>query len=286
MIIPNLAKARRCLRRIGFQRLSGYWSVFQYSDGSDRRDHFRPGTNFETIIRRYEFDRHLRLLLLDAIERIEVAARATISSVMCKKYGPYWIQDEKCFVKRYDHKGFMRFVRHAIRTLPVDSYKQTDSIDSYMQEYGEARLLPSSIVLEALPFGSISKIFANLLEAVKKEIASDFRLPRHQFQSWLHAISHLRNLCAHHSRIWNRTFGIFPSVDKSERHHVRNPRRVYNPMVAIQTLLRMITGDNRWAEDLMALLAEYSDIPLHLMGFPPGWEKMGVWCGSEKTESA
>lgn len=76
---------KQTLQKVNYYRLSGYWFPF--------RDYpyetFKTGTNFETIWRRYTFDRHLRLLVLDGIERIEVAIRSEITYELAHRYGPF-----------------------------------------------------------------------------------------------------------------------------------------------------------------------------------------------------
>jgi len=286
MVIPDLDEAENCLRGIGYYRLSGYWRVSQYLDGSEKHDHFRPGTDFRTVMRRYDFDSRLRLCSMGGIEKIEVAARAAISDVMSVRHGSHWFLDISHFVRRLDHMRLMQKVHRVTGISPSKKDKLIDFVRHYIGKYDHPPEPPIWMIVEILSLGTISHIFSNLHNAEKNEIADTLGLPRRRLQSWLHSTSHLRNLCAHHYRIWNRRFSVVPLVAESERHHVRKWKHYYNHAVAMQTLLKTITGDNRWAEELKALLVEYSDIPLHLMGFPTDWEKMGVWCGSEKTEPA
>ena len=72
------------LRSVSYYRLSGYWYPFRLAD-----DSFRPGTTFETVWRRYRFDRRLRLLALDAIERVEVRIRTELVYVLAHAQGPF-----------------------------------------------------------------------------------------------------------------------------------------------------------------------------------------------------
>jgi abortive infection bacteriophage resistance protein len=277
MIVADQARAEHYLRFIGYYRLSGYWFPFQHRDGSPAHDHFRPGTDFETVLDRYVFDRRLRVLIMDAAERIEVAARTAISNHLSERFGPHWYLNPARFVASFDHTDFLRRVRQEAGIIPFNRHKQPDFIRHYLQKYEGPFEPPSWMVFELLPFGSVSIVFAKLLDAEKKAISADFALPRDRLQSWLHAASHLRNLCAHHSRVWNREFGVAPSVAKSERHHVTQPKRFYNQAVAIQTLLNKISGDTHWADRLKALLAEHPIVPIQLMGFPANWTKQPIW---------
>lgn len=277
MVVTDPARAEHYLRFIGYYRLSGYWFPFQYRDGSPVHDNFRPGTDFETVLDRYVFDRRLRVLIMDAAERIEVAARTVISNQMSERFDPHWYLSPGRFLPSFDHADFLRRVRQEIGIVPFNKHKQSDFIRHYQQKYENPPEPPSWMVFELLPFGSVSIMFANLLDAEKKAIAAEFGLPRDRLQSWLHAASHLRNLCAHHSRVWNREFGVTPSIAKSEKHHVIHPKRFYNHAVAIQTLLKMISGDTHWADRLQTLLVEHPNIPILPMGFPPNWSQQTIW---------
>lgn len=75
MDVPDRQRAAHYLRHLNYYRLRGYWLPFE-SGIADNGDHrFQAGTMFEHVLERYVFDRELRLLVMDAIERIEVSVR-------------------------------------------------------------------------------------------------------------------------------------------------------------------------------------------------------------------
>ena len=87
MDIPDAAKAARCLERMGYYRLSGYWYPMRKSnmatDGTTVVEQdFRPGTTFSQVADLYVFDKKLRLLMLDAIERIEIGLKVKIAQIL------------------------------------------------------------------------------------------------------------------------------------------------------------------------------------------------------------
>ena len=87
MVIDDEASARHYLQHISYYRLRAYWLTYETPAAAG--DHaFRPGTRFEDVLALYVFDRQLRLLVMDAIERVEVALRAG------------WAQPGIDFVKR------------------------------------------------------------------------------------------------------------------------------------------------------------------------------------------
>lgn len=276
LIIAEHAKAVHFLTFVGYYRLSGYWFPFQHRDQTANHSNFRPNTDFDTVLDRYIFDRRLRGLVMDAIERIEVAARSALSDVMSHRHGPHWYLDQQHFVPNY-HAGLMALVRRETGYLPFDRHKQTEFIAHYFRTYDPPRLPPSWMVMEILSFGAVSKVYKNLAESEKKSVAAAFGIPRDRLGSWLHAASHLRNLCAHHSRVWNREFGVVPSVSKVDASHVLHPKKFYSHAVAIQSLLKIISTETHWVDRLRELMADHPDVPIAQMGFPGNWDAHAVW---------
>lgn len=100
--VSDKNKAIECLERIGYYRLSGYWFPFRersetccplekpthrkkFKKGGTERlvlDTFKAGASFQQAVELYVFDKKLRLLTLDALERIEVALRVDISHLL------------------------------------------------------------------------------------------------------------------------------------------------------------------------------------------------------------
>ena len=95
LIVADPTRAAHYLRFIGYYRLSGYTLVFQ--DGGHPDKHFKPGTTFEQVLSLYVFDRELRLLLLDAVERVEVGVRTCLVNEMSVKHGAHWFMDANAF---------------------------------------------------------------------------------------------------------------------------------------------------------------------------------------------
>ena len=72
------------LTAVNYYRLSGYWHTFRNPD-----DTFKPGTTFDLVWNTYVFDRHLRLLVMDAIERIEIAVRSLMAYHHAHEHGAF-----------------------------------------------------------------------------------------------------------------------------------------------------------------------------------------------------
>lgn len=89
MVISDDALAQAYLNKIGYYRLSGFWFPYRESETIGSKtivgDRFRSGTKFSEIVELYVFDKKLRLLMMDVIERVEIALRVQITLQLGKR---------------------------------------------------------------------------------------------------------------------------------------------------------------------------------------------------------
>ena len=98
------------------------------------------------------------------------------------------------------------------------------------------------------------------------------------FTSWLHSLAYIRNVCAHHSRLWNRELGIQPVVPKSigsfwlkTLDEIKNDR-VFIIISIIIYFLSVINNQNDFKKKLFDLFIKYPMVDLAPMGFPRNWK--------------
>ena len=266
MIIDDPKRAEHYLDFISYYRLSVYMLPFQ-----DERHSFKKPVSFEKILRLYSFDRRLRLLSMDALERIEVAFRTVIVNCLSEKCGAFWLENPDCFHdknKRNTQASMLEEIRKQI-----EQQKTAPSLEHYYQTYSAPEIPPAWIVFEILPFGCVSRIYENLKRPYRKAVAEKFGIEESILQSWFHALSVLRNSCAHHSRIWNRKYpfkikkaNAFPELDTAERF--------YCFALIIDILLSRIVQTPTWTLRLKETINEFSDVvnPVQ-MGFPADRDK-------------
>lgn len=270
--IDDRDTANHYLRFIGYYRLSAYCIPFQYNGNNANKHYFRPDTSFEQILELYIFDRKLRLLVMDAVERIEVAVRAAISNAVSVNHGSHWFLSKEFFETKFDHRSFLEKLKKDISTNRSETF-----IQHYKNNYGDPELPPSWMIFEMLSLGTVSLIYKFLKSELKKEIASIFSVHYSILESWLHTLSYLRNLCAHHTRLWNRTFTIKPKILKKCRTYISQNNKFFAQTFVIVRLLRKISQDSHWEERLDHLLKEYSAIDASMMGFPKEWLSLPIW---------
>lgn len=272
-------EANHALHHIGYYRLSGYFLPFQKGGSSADRHEFAPKTDFKDILDRYIFDRKLRLLVLDATERIEVAFRACLSNSIALKHGPNWYQDPSLFnqSKYFIHATFIDKIKEQINHDPKDAKKRDVFIEHFYRNYDDPDMPPCWMVFESISFGSISIAFKNMDVRECQEICRKFGLKHKFLSSWIHCISYIRNVCAHHARLWNKVCTIKPLVDQNYREDMKVNNKIYAQLAIIQIILKQVAPDNHWAERLKKLLAEHPKTPISQMGMPADWAERAIW---------
>ena len=274
LLVKNPKRVLHYLRFIGYHRLSGYFRTFQLQNTSEHI--FKKGTTFDSIISLYIFDRKLRLLVMDAVERIEVAIRTTISSTMCEKYGPHWYLKPMLFKSSFNYKDLIKTIEY--ETGFNNRKKQNKSCGTYFKNYNKPYLPPVWIVAEALSVGAWSNIFSNLRSRKdRKQISDQYYLHYNIMSSWLQSFTYLRNLCAHHSRIWNRKFTVKPKVANKFKRHLQNNTGFYAQAAVLNVFLSVVADGSRWQYRLLDLLDNNPDIQLEKMGFFKNWNNDPFW---------
>jgi abortive infection bacteriophage resistance protein len=312
--IPDMARAERYLANISYYRLSAYAIPFYQPPASAHQ--FRANATFDDILTLYIFDRELRLLVMDAIERIEVAVRAHMSNHMATTYGndPFWYQSDSHFKRDYQHKRFLADIerqlseerqrlendeRHVDKRNSLSAaekaaikakLRKENFLRHYLCTYDSPRLPPCWMVMEMLTWGSLSRFYAGLSrQADQKAIARLMGTNAELLESWLKSLNTIRNFCAHHARLWNRELGVSVKLPNSSQvrwlqqpvtladPHIRYEKRLYPVFVALQCMLYTISPSSHWAQRLRNLMQSYPNTSLANMGVPVNWTTDPFW---------
>ncbi|HJC29403.1 MAG TPA: Abi family protein [Candidatus Dietzia intestinipullorum] len=290
--VPDRAKARRYLQHIGYYRLSPYTIPFQ-NGGPDHL--FREGTSFDDVLDLYAFDRALRLLVMDALERIEVAVRAALTDHMSVAYDDsHWYTDVSHFRHRGKHAGLLKIVREAcderLRGAPdagEDVLVHRSALEHYLTTYAAPELPPSWLVVEMLTIGQLTSAYRNLRRrSDRTAIARSVGLTAPVLESWMPTYVRVRNICAHHGRLWNVGLGVYPAIPNSstiswlkdaDALPDRSRKRLYPVLVSLQSVLASVSPHSGWARRLHELLSTRSPMNLRGMGVPENWAGDEFW---------
>jgi abortive infection bacteriophage resistance protein len=273
LIIDDQATAEHYLSHLNYYRFAGYLLPFE----SDHATHeIVPGARFDDIINLYAFDRELRLLLLDAIERIEVSVRTQWSYHVAhesKAHGYLQIA----------HAASARRFARQLGLLEGELSRSSETfIKHFREKYSDPDLPPIWAACEVMSLGQLSNWYGMLRPiALRKRISKTYLLDQQVLESALHHLSYVRNICAHHSRLWNREMVITFSVPKRPaglRDAIADPdgRKLYNSLCLIVHLIDCISPGHHWRDRLQDIVGRYGP-DLSAMGFPGDWRERQLW---------
>jgi abortive infection bacteriophage resistance protein len=279
LAIGDHAVATNRLRYIGYYRLKIYTRAFE-----DTSKRFVSGTRFADIIELYEFDRRLRLALLDAIERIEVSLRSALIEVMTAKGGPHFYLDASHFdaAPTPPPGAKPKETGHAVaKKLAAEGNHK--SITHYKSTYNSPVEPPIWCLLEASTFGTLSRILSGLTRPNRKEIAAFFALDEKVLVSWARSLGGLRNICAHHQMLWNADFHInAPMIGKVYKAHITDDKTLYARTAVLKLLLDSAypAGALSWAKSLAEVVDKAKPPWVTTMAYPANWKTSSIWAAA------
>jgi len=295
MQITDVPRAERKLSQVGYYRLSGFWYpcreflrdannnvvLCTVSKKPLRQNVFTPGTQFDSVFEIYLFDKKLRQLMLDAVERIEVHVRSVIAHEV-GYHDPMAYQDinyinpsqTKTFTTR---QGQQRNIWNdwLKRQNEQIARSREDSIEWHRQH---RKAMPFWVVVEAWDFGTASKYFEILKDSHRNRISARLGLTNAKvLKEWLQEINTLRNRCAHHSRIWNQvSTNPLPTVPNAPYFQnlaldTNATSRLYGLIAILWYLVKAIGANSQWIHQVADVIDSKPTVPgcpFSALGFP------------------
>ncbi|MDF3416716.1 Abi family protein [Sulfitobacter sp. M57] len=343
MSITDEARAKACLSRIGYYRLSAYWypnrKSEKYIDATSGRektrvlDDFRDGTHFSDALDFYVFDKKLRLLVLDALERVEVGIRTDIA-VLLGTHDPWVHRDPSKLHGNFSRpnvppsrlaqiqnlsrqrpqptrRAIAQAVGVSVKTVNFvignprkasqskldewlsrldDKFKKSkEDFAKHFKEKYPNDTPPIWVAVELWDFGTLSHFFSGMKIGDQNTIAAHYGLPSGDIlEGWLRNLNDVRNFCAHHSRLWNRSMPFIPmwtsTGDIVELDHLVGKSdslsRFYASVVILRHLLKVINPTTEWSNRLIEhvqTLPANPYVTLQSAGFPEDWIDQDIW---------
>ncbi|HEU4372563.1 MAG TPA: Abi family protein [Telluria sp.] len=266
LIIGDQQLAIQYITFVGHYRLKGYW--FHLVDPATNQ--FRPGTTFEMIKDRYEFDREIRAFILEAVERLEVAIRNVLCNFLSLKYSPHWYLDCSLFkpIRKFGIGQMLSKIEGE-----VDRSSDKKFIQAYYATYDDPYLPPSWAMSECVTLGMWSRTYKILRDPNdKKAISAKFGINQIEvFESWLHTLTVLRNMAAHHDRFLHHKLGVAPTNHKAGKIKFADNKSVYSALTVAHVLLDAIGFNTTFRQRLIDLREKYGMGMMQELGFPNKW---------------
>ncbi|KIC65833.1 Abi family protein [Kocuria rhizophila] len=302
--VDDPARAVRLLESVGYYRVTGYLYPFLESekqiDDEGRTtirvlDKYRPGTALHHAESILDFDRQLRMLVMEGVERVEVAARMRIGYVL-GRVSPFAHEDPTCFDDSFTTANTdSRGPSPSKQVMWLERAKERrDSSDEqfvahFRRKYDDH--MPVWALTELLELGHLSSLYRGMLQKDAEEVAAAFGIPQKKMMtSWLASLNYVRNVAAHHARLFNRKLQNAPSRPAVGRvpllDHLRGPYApkedfgTYNALAIIAYMLRFVETERSWAPRLAELLRSFPAshaLSVESIGVPPDWHALDLW---------
>lgn len=300
-MLLDRASARQWLGAVGYYRLSGYWYPYREFVAGERADTFVAGTRFDEVVALYEFDRKLRTLLHDAIERIEIMLRTQLNEAL-GQFGPLAYLETQHFRQTFRHEAWVRTAQKRVDR----SGRRNDAAQHHLRHYDGQ--LPIWVLSEVLDFGDVSRLYEGLQSSLQWEIAQHFGINVdltvlsknqaakarriHPLVRWFEQLTIVRNTAAHHSRTWNGRFvpagtASLATIPGLETLPEGQSERLYGALCVLGKMLDAASPGTTWGCKVRGLLdvafIGVTGRQVAEMGFPSDWARRGPWSAQGRT---
>ena len=274
LYINNCIEAEQYLDNIGYYRLSAY--MYPLLQLPKEAHIYKHRASFQKVMMLYRFDKKLRMLIFNEIEKIEIALRRAVMQIPAEiTDNPFWLTDVNNFLDAGKFNDTMQAISGEYRKSKEEfilHYKRT-----YSNSYP-----PAWILGELLTIGNINSIYRNIKQnRIRKRISKHFGLSIKVFESWLTILAVTRNACGPHARVWNKQHAITPALPTNPiGPWITQPTdtmRTYFDLCIIKYFLDIISPANDMLAKLRWLFVEFPEIDLKALGFPTGWETEPLW---------
>ena len=266
----HLSPRHSFLAHLNYYRYSGYCLAFEAE-----RHVFREGTTFEHVAGAYEFDLSLRDLLTEALETIEVDLRTAVAYHFGEKYGAFGHTAPASFFRANGHANWLKQLRDEARR------SRELFVTHFQHNYQEFPDLPIWIATEVMSFGSLSKMYYCMKRLDQRAVAKRYGVQPADLANWMHHCVYVRNLCAHHSRLWDRKWAIRPATPAGKSWHpprLPDNHRLFATLLVPRHLLKRMSAVAGFAARWARRVEEHMDSPPSVPNPPtPDWRAHPVW---------
>ncbi|MDY5128213.1 Abi family protein [Actinotignum sp. GS-2025f] len=284
--LSDAAEYAQHLRSVGYYRLSGYWyPLRQFANQNHtlthrRSDLFVPGAKMHHVIELYEFDEKLRSAVWQALCKFEIALRVDVGHAFGET-DPY-LHMHILEIQNNDRD------RNKARNFAVTlAETQKRSREAFVKHHQDAYngQMPIWVITEILQFGSLISLYLLAPFKLQVQVANLYSTRVDTLGSWLRVMNSLRNICAHHARLWNRKMAVTPATNLRNscgklKPCLGRPEKLFTSLSIAVYLLE----HRGFTEEIRAIARVLTEFPTGIpgcsisdMGAPPDWQSTPLW---------
>ncbi|WEV69919.1 Abi family protein [Bifidobacterium sp. ESL0775] len=278
--MQNVEPYRNELSQIGYYRLSGFWYMFRKIDKTthSRSSDFMYGSDFRDVLRIYNFDQQLRSQLFSAIASLEISLRSRLAYTIGKQ-DPFLYLKPKVLDPALNAIEYGRFIT---KFSERQNHSREDFVKHFRHDYdGE---IPIWAATEIMEFAMLRNLYSFLPYQMRTQIAITYGADQATLKSWLNCLNFIRNLCAHHGRLYNRSLIVTPSITPAIsllEHAIESSTKMYGGIAVLVFLLSSLNAETSLRGLLQVLSSIPGDIPqvdvARSMGIPANWQQEKIW---------
>ena len=273
--VADPAAAATCLRHLNYYRFSGYCLAFEQA-----RHQFTPGVSFDQVWASYDFDRILRDLVTEGLEAVEVDFRAAVAYQFGKVHGAFGHVSAASFFRTFNHQAWLEKL-HEEATRSSELF-----VTHFRKTYRQFPDLPVWAATEIASFGALSQMYSGMHKPDQKAICCRYGLQPGDLETWMHHFVYVRNLCAHHARLWDRVWAVKPSLPAAaawKPPYLAGNDRLFVTLLSLNFILRRCSAIADfvadWRNRVETLLAQppAATHALAQMGLSGQWRAHPLW---------
>jgi abortive infection bacteriophage resistance protein len=260
-------------------------------------NHYRSGTSIEDAAALIDFDRRLRMLILDGIERIEISLRMRIGYELGRRSAVSHLEPAT-FVSAFTDPQVDPETKEStpskheewIARIRERQHESDEAFVAHFRDKYDDRM-PIWALTEIMEMGHLSRLYGGLMNSIATEIAEAYAVPsKRVMSSWIASLNYVRNVAAHQARIFNRKLVTAPKRPNKgqvpllghlkDEESCKEVSGLYNALAVMAYLLRVIEPNSGWAERIVELIGSFPDtdyVTRRSIGVPENWSMMDLW---------
>ncbi len=279
LLVTDRADAEIFLRHINYYRVTGYCLAFE-----NPRHSLPAGVTFDRVKASCQFDASLRDLFYEALEIIEIDLRTVVAHYFGNKYRAFGHTDPISFHHQFDEKITQNDWLDDIRREASRSKELF--IKHFERKYTQYPDLPVWVVTEIMTFGSLARMIRAMHKVDRQNVAAKYGVPAKVLFSLALHLNYVRNLCAHHSRLWDRKWSIqsdLPNEPDWQNANAVSNQRFFATLLLVRKMMLRSPHIKADADQWRDRVTNFMNAPpavanaTAFMGLTANWQTHPVW---------